>query len=108
MKNKYLFGILCIIVLLLSFCNSQKGTGFNNLLPVPQQVSLSDQHYLLDNSWFIDFTANIPENDPAVLSLTSELKDRFNLKIKSKNKNNGIPNDKIFTAETRRTQRKII
>lgn len=55
-----------------------------NLLPEPQQVSLSDQHYLLDNSWAINFSDNIPENDPAILSLTSELKDRFNLKLKTK------------------------
>ncbi len=54
------------------------------LLPVPHKVSFTGKIFPFNDSWSINFVANIPENDPAVLSLTSELKDRFNLKIKSK------------------------
>ena len=59
----------------------------NILLPEPQKVSLSDQHYLLDDSWSIDFATNISGDDPAVLSLTGELKERYGLRLKRSGRN---------------------
>ncbi len=91
MNYFYSFIILHIIVLLPSVGYSQKSvgssdsgahSGFNNLLPVPQQVSFSEQLFFLNDSWFIDFTTNIQEDDPALRSLISELNDRFNIKIR--------------------------
>lgn len=90
--GNYLFIIIFIIGLLPSVGYSQKRAGFFNsalhsefnLLPVPHKVSFTGQNFLFNDSWSVEVPANIPENDPAVLSLTSELKDRFNLKLKAK------------------------
>ena len=57
--------------------NGQAGQG---LLPVPQQISLSNLRYPLDDSWNIN-AGNISKNDPAIVSLLSELKERFGLKV---------------------------
>jgi hexosaminidase len=53
------------------------------LLPVPQQSSFSDQHYPLNDGWYID-AGNVSNNDPALLSLVLELKKRFGISIFSK------------------------
>jgi hexosaminidase len=60
---------------------NQPGAG---LLPVPQKVSLANERYLLDESWSIALTGNIPKTHPGVVSLQSELKDRFGLALKYK------------------------
>lgn len=52
------------------------------LLPVPQSVSLSDHEYILDHKWLIVGGNNVSTTDPAVQSLTAELKERFGLTIK--------------------------
>jgi hexosaminidase len=62
------------------------GTG---LLPVPQKVSLSQQRYLLDDNWSITTRGKISGTDPAVRSLSSELKERFALSLKNKPANEG-------------------
>src|SRR5665647_2874935 len=88
MKSLYLFPLSLIITLFSLNVYSQNATYScaeskgNALLPVPQKVSLSDQHYLLDDSWTIEIVENLSINDPAVVSLTSELKERFGLKLK--------------------------
>lgn len=56
------------------------------LLPVPQQVSFSDQHYVLDDGWSIN-AASISGNDPALQNLVLELKDRFGISISAKKQN---------------------
>jgi len=58
---------------------SKPGSG---LLPLPQSVSFSSNEYVLDNNWVIDAGSNISKADPAVQSLTAELKDRFGITIK--------------------------
>lgn len=55
------------------------------LLPVPQQASLSTKRYKLDDSWTLD-AAGIAKDDPAVLSLIAELKERFGVRLQSKGK----------------------
>ena len=78
--------------LLLFFCcalisphvHSQNVAQLNpgwGLLPVPQKVSLSDTRYLLDGSWSINTTGTILKTDPAIISLTSALKERFGLTL---------------------------
>ena len=96
MIKTYLFLILLIIVSITSTGYSQNkiseistnieqpGEG---LLPVPQKVSLSDQHHLLNDSWTIELAGNTSKNDPAVLSLLSGLKERFGLRLNSTNHN---------------------
>jgi hypothetical protein len=65
------------------------------LLPVPQQVSFSDQRYVLDDSWYID-AGTISGNDPAVQSLLKELKERFGIGISAKKQNkNNIAGNRI-------------
>ncbi|MEP6595265.1 MAG: glycoside hydrolase family 20 zincin-like fold domain-containing protein, partial [Ginsengibacter sp.] len=59
---------------------SKNGKPGQALLPVPQRVSLTDQLYNLDDSWYVE-AGSISKNDPAVLSLVSELKDRFGLRL---------------------------
>jgi len=93
--GNYLFIILFIIVLLPSVGYSQKRAGFFNsalhsefnLLPVPQKVSFTGQNFLFNDSWSVEVPANIPENDPAVLSLTSELKKRFGIRLMRSGRN---------------------
>lgn len=96
MIKSYLFlASLITVFISLNGHSQNKGNDINTniehpgqgLLPVPQKVSLSDQHYLLDDSWSIEFTGNISKNDPAVLSLTSELKERFGLRLNSTRQN---------------------
>ncbi len=62
----------------------EQGQG---LLPVPQKVSLSKQHYLLDESWSVKTMGGIPKDDPAILSLSSQLKERFGIKLNGANRN---------------------
>src|SRR5215217_961937 len=45
------------------------------LLPVPQQVSFSEQFFLLNKDWSIE-KQNVASNDPAVISLLEQLKER--------------------------------
>ncbi|MEJ7588400.1 MAG: beta-N-acetylhexosaminidase [Ferruginibacter sp.] len=52
------------------------------LLPVPQKISLLEKQYLLDDSWAIE-PGPLSKDDPAMLSLVSELKARFGLRIMS-------------------------
>ncbi len=59
--------------------NGRQGQG---LLPVPQQISLSDQQYKLDDSWTIE-AGKVSKDDPSMLSLVSELKERFGLRLTS-------------------------
>ncbi len=52
------------------------------LLPVPQKVSLSNQYYSFDDSWSARTIGVNQKNSPAFLSLNSELKDRFEIRLK--------------------------
>lgn len=52
-----------------------------NLLPVPQQVSLSGQQFLFDKTWLLALESSVSKDDPAVRSLIAGLQDLFNLKI---------------------------
>lgn len=52
-----------------------------NLLPVPQQVSLSGQQFLFDKTWLLALKSSVSKDDPAVRSLIAGLQDLFNLKI---------------------------
>ena len=85
------FYLLPCIVLCSLMSYSQKSVSsfvLNNpspeysLLPVPQQVNLSSKSFLLNNDWFIEMGSNVLNNDPAVLSLMTELNERFGLNIK--------------------------
>ncbi len=90
MKTSCLFLVLLSSLLITLSCHSQDkapdralGKGHSSgqgLLPVPQQVSLSDQQYKLDDSWAIK-AGNISKDDPAKLSLVSELKERFGVRL---------------------------
>ncbi len=51
-----------------------------SLLPVPKKVALSTSNYLIDESWSLE-TAGLSKNAPSVLSLTTELKERFGLRL---------------------------
>lgn len=53
-----------------------------SLLPVPQQVVLTDQQYELDDSWGIA-SGNVAKQDPALLSLHKELQERYGLRLNS-------------------------
>ena len=90
-RSLFLF-LVCNILIFLNgqsqvkvdpLASNNPGTG-EALLPVPQKVSFTGQNFLFNDSWTIEVPANIPENDPAVLSLMSELKARYGLKIKAK------------------------
>ncbi len=92
MIKTYLSLIFVIVVFTsLNSYSQTKNNGINKnieqpgqgLLPIPQKISLSDQHYLLDDNWTIELTGNISKNDPAVLSLMSGLKERFGIRINS-------------------------
>jgi hexosaminidase len=61
-----------------NFAQLNPGSG---LLPVPQKVTLSDTRYLLDGTWSINTTGAILKTDPAIISLTSALKERFGLTL---------------------------
>ncbi|MBX3257104.1 MAG: family 20 glycosylhydrolase [Chitinophagaceae bacterium] len=65
------------------------------LLPVPQQVSFSNQRYLLDDNWFID-AGTIPGNDPAVQSLVNELKERFGITLSTKKQTKNVAGNRII------------
>ncbi|MFT3947747.1 MAG: glycoside hydrolase family 20 zincin-like fold domain-containing protein [Agriterribacter sp.] len=65
------------------------------LLPVPQQVSFSDQQYVLDDSWYID-AGTVPGNDPAVQSLVKELKERFGIIISAKKQNKAVAGNRVI------------
>jgi hexosaminidase len=89
MKSPYLFVLFLSSLLFSLGAHSQEnsaGGSLNNahtgeaLLPVPQQVSLSTQQYQLDDSWTIE-AGNISKDDPALLSLKSELKERFGIRL---------------------------
>jgi len=88
MKSLYLLLLSLIFTLFSLNVYSQNATYSlteskgNALLPVPQKVTLSDQHYLLDDNWTIEIVENLSINDPAVVSLTTELKERFGLRLK--------------------------
>ena len=96
---KTYFFLIFLIVVFISFngYSQNKGNEISTnmeqpgkgLLPVPQKVSLSDQHNLLDDSWTIELAGNTSKNDPAVLSLISGLKERFGLRLNSTNHNSG-------------------
>lgn len=93
---RYLLVCLCLLLISLDSHsqNSVQVKPGSGLLPVPQSVSLSDQEYLLENNWLIVTRTNILKADPAVQSLTAELKDRFGLTIKLKsaaNRSSKVP-----------------
>ena len=91
MRTSYLFLFLLFNVLISVNVYSGGKNGFlsskdkvgTGLLPVPQSVSLTDHEYVLDPNWFIGAGSNISKADPAVESLTSALKERFGLTIKT-------------------------
>ncbi len=65
-----------------------------NLLPVPQQVSFSGQQFLLNDTWLLVLGSTVTKDDPAVRSLIAGLRDRFNLRTLSAerdDKNNPLP-----------------
>lgn len=76
-----------------------------SLLPVPQKVSLTDERYLIDDSWSVSGV----KNDPAVVSLTAELKDRFGVRLKngggSKNIQLVVKRGSVIIAQTTDTNR---
>lgn len=90
MKKSYLLLLLLLAHVLMPFRGhsqdtqtdriSDNGQAGQGLLPVPQQISLSNLRYPLDDSWNIN-AGNISKNDPAIVSLLSELKERFGLKV---------------------------
>lgn len=63
--------------------DSLDSNNLSGLLPLPQKVSLTNTHYVLDDGWSVEPASGISKNDPAVLSLSTELKDRFDLRLKS-------------------------
>ena len=63
------------------------------LLPVPQQVSFSHEHYLLGDEWLVNIL-NVATSDPALQSLLSELKERFGVSIAIKQTSKGAANNK--------------
>lgn len=82
------------LFIIIAFCTVFYASGTSldrvdsmGLLPVPQKVSLSDRHYVLDDSWAIVTGSNVSKNDPAVLSLTSQLKEHFGNSLRGKGRN---------------------
>ncbi len=82
-----------VIAMLSNFISSatfaqQKVAGKHSpgagLLPVPQKVSFTGNRFLIDDSWSVSLAGNVPSTHPAVVSLLSELKDRFGLRLSSK------------------------
>ena len=62
-----------------------------NILPVPQQVSLSGQQFLFEKNWVLALKSSVSKDDAAVRELVTGLQDRFDLKIvsaKEEGKNN--------------------
>lgn len=51
------------------------------LLPVPQKVFLSGEHAVMDDRWTVEIGGNLSLSDPAVFSLTTQLKERFGLRL---------------------------
>ncbi|MEJ5961071.1 beta-N-acetylhexosaminidase [Pedobacter immunditicola] len=95
--SKFLFSVLFLVSSLIislagnaqdnmaSTSSSNKPQAAAGLLPIPQQVELSGQSYVLDESWSIKAIAD----NPAVKSLESELQERFHLILKDKGSPNG-------------------
>ncbi len=92
MKRPYLFLLLVLNVLITVHGHSQDKVddlGSNKLrpgaglLPVPQKVSFTNTRYMLNDSWSVAPASNLSKNDPALLSLSTELKERFGLRLKS-------------------------
>lgn len=54
------------------------------LLPIPQQMQLSNNYFLFDESWTIRTAGFNKQNDPAYKSFQSELKERFGLSLKDR------------------------
>ncbi|MES1219904.1 MAG: glycoside hydrolase family 20 zincin-like fold domain-containing protein [Bacteroidota bacterium] len=52
-----------------------------NLLPVPQQIKITQAVYQLDKNWVIQNATGVNENDAAVTSIKEELEQRFQLKL---------------------------
>lgn len=89
MKISYLFLVLLSNLFILIRGYSQDNAGGmasgtrdlgQGLLPVPQQVSLSHQQYKLDDSWTIE-GGKLSKDDAAIVSLVSELKERFGVRL---------------------------
>jgi hexosaminidase len=72
--------VFCVFTVSLSHAQKNLVSPVNRLLPVPQKMSFSDQHILLDESWAI-VNNNLPVKDPALLSLVSELKARYGITL---------------------------
>ena len=85
MWKSTLLSIVILQALTVFTCQAQHNQFFpeKRLLPVPQKVSFSDLHFVLDDNWTI-LSGNIPGNDPAIQSLVSELKDRYGIAIQIK------------------------
>lgn len=93
-KTKYIMNrvhslltLICVVLLLLPSKAFSRIPSVSNvlrptLLPVPQNISLSNEQYSLDESWSISVLGDLENNDPAVSSLISELKNRFGLQMK--------------------------
>lgn len=62
---------------------SNKLTPGAGLLPIPQKVSFNKQRYSIDDSWSVTTAAGLSKNDPALLSLSMNLKERFGLRLKT-------------------------
>ena len=60
------------------------------LLPVPAQMALTDERYVIDDSWSFIPSMNISTHDPAVKSLSAELKERFGIRLKNSSTANKI------------------
>lgn len=72
----------------------------NRLLPVPQKMQFTNQHFLLDESWTIA-CGSLPENDAACSSLQAELKTRFGISLGT-HRGKGKNNEKTITLKIQR------
>ncbi|HUQ66947.1 MAG TPA: glycoside hydrolase family 20 zincin-like fold domain-containing protein [Flavitalea sp.] len=74
MRGLYLILFLTINLITIGGFSQAIGTS---LLPVPRQTALNDERYVIDDTWSVSTSKNISKNEPALNSLTAQLKERF-------------------------------
>src|SRR6476660_3472196 len=102
MKKAFLVATFLCLLFASMAAHAQQNLLFpdKRLLPVPQQVSFSDQHYVLDDEWSVNIL-NVAASDPALQSMISELKELFGIIIGTKQIKKG-------TAKNKSIQLKIL
>jgi len=102
MKKAFLVATFLCLLFASMAARAQQNLLFpdKRLLPVPQQVSFSDQHFVLDDEWSVNIL-NVAASDPALQSMISELKERFGISIGTKQIKKG-------TAKNKSIQLKIL